>query len=260
MMPFTDLFTEQDTGILDWYKTYEPVAEKLLFRQLPPQKVKTVFYGDSITNGFQIQEFFPGCSFMNRGISGDNLAGLYFRLDEDLFPFEPEQVVLMAGINGIQEDNDRMMANMKRSEMPSPPGGSKFTSVPSCLCVTAIPGTVFSIRGRSLRSTPGSKSLPNASMPGILITIPPCWILPENWQKPTPDRTVPTSLSPDTALWQRFCRQKWRCTEKISFYFLKIFRMAGSIFRYICSTAPSQGWMPSTEFSPSVPVRPQPRR
>ena len=47
---------------------------------------------------------------MNRGISGDNLAGLYFRLDEDLFPFEPEQVVLMAGINGIQEDNDRMMA------------------------------------------------------------------------------------------------------------------------------------------------------
>lgn len=110
MMPFTDLFTEQDTGILDWYKTYEPVAEKLLFRQLPPKKVKTVFYGDSITNGFQIQEFFPGCSFMNRGISGDNLAGLYFRLDEDLFPFEPEQVVLMAGINGIQEDNDRMMA------------------------------------------------------------------------------------------------------------------------------------------------------
>ena len=109
-MPFTDLFTEQDTGILDWYKTYEPVAEKLLFRQLPPKKVKTVFYGDSITNGFQIQEFFPGCSFMNRGISGDNLAGLYFRLDEDLFPFEPEQVVLMAGINGIQEDNDRMMA------------------------------------------------------------------------------------------------------------------------------------------------------
>ena len=109
-MPFTDLFTEQDTGILDWYKTYDPVAEKLLFRQLPPQKVKTVFYGDSITNGFQIQEFFPGCSFMNRGISGDNLAGLYFRLDEDLFPFEPEQVVLMAGINGIQEDNDRMMA------------------------------------------------------------------------------------------------------------------------------------------------------
>ena len=55
MMPFTDLFTEQDIGILDWYKTYEPVAEKLLFRQLPPKKVKTVLYGDSITNRFQIQ-------------------------------------------------------------------------------------------------------------------------------------------------------------------------------------------------------------
>ena len=110
-MPYTGLFTEQDsTGINNWYKTYDPIVEQLLYRQLPPQKVKTVFYGDSITNGFKFQEFFPGASFVNRGIPGDNLAGLYFRLEEDLFPFEPEQVVMMAGINGIQEDNDRMMA------------------------------------------------------------------------------------------------------------------------------------------------------
>ena len=111
MMPYTELFTEQDcTGINNWYKSYDPIGEQLLYRQLPPQKEKTVFYGDSITNGFKFQEFFPGASFVNRGFPGDNLAGLYFRLDEDLFPFEPEQVVMMAGINGIQEDNDSMMA------------------------------------------------------------------------------------------------------------------------------------------------------
>ena len=111
MMPFTDLFPEEDCRrITEWYPTFELVAVKLHFRQLPPQKVKTVFYGDSITSGFQFHEFFSGLSFKNRGYSGDSLTGLYARLDEDLFPFEPEQAVIMAGINGIQEDNDRMLA------------------------------------------------------------------------------------------------------------------------------------------------------
>lgn len=111
MKPFTELFPEEDyKAITEWYPTYEPVALKLRLRQLPPKKVKTVFYGDSITHHCPIEEFFPGASFKNRGIAGDTLAGLYFRTEVDLYPFEPEQVVLLAGINGIVEENDRMMA------------------------------------------------------------------------------------------------------------------------------------------------------
>ena len=111
MIPLNELFPEDEIRRkTDWYQTYEPIVEKMLYRQLPPQKVKTVFYGDSITHGFQIQEFFPGVSFKNRGFPGDNLNGLYARLDIDLFPFQPEQAILMAGINGIAEDNDILMA------------------------------------------------------------------------------------------------------------------------------------------------------
>lgn len=110
MLPPNEIFTGQDLAVMqNWYETFAPVAEKMLYRKIPPQKVKTVFYGDSITNNFQIQEFFPGISFMNRGISGDNLAGLYFRLDVDVFAFQPEQVILLAGINGISEDQEKMM-------------------------------------------------------------------------------------------------------------------------------------------------------
>lgn len=111
MLPFNEIFTENDWKVIsNWYNSYEPLKDKMIFRKLPPQKVKTVFYGDSITNGFQIHEFFPGASFMNRGLSGDNLSGLYFRMDIDLFPFEPQQVIFLAGINCIGDETKKMMA------------------------------------------------------------------------------------------------------------------------------------------------------
>ena len=110
-MIYNDLFIEEEcNSIQEWYPTYERAAEKLEYRQLPPQKVKTLFYGDSITYNFQINEFFPGISFLNRGIPGDSLTGLYCRLEEDLYPYQPEQVIMLAGINGISEENERMMA------------------------------------------------------------------------------------------------------------------------------------------------------
>lgn len=110
-MIYNDLFIEQECNAIQaWYPTYERAAEKLEYRQLPPRKVKTLFYGDSITYNFQINEFFPGISFLNRGIPGDSLTGLYCRLEEDLYPYQPEQVVMLAGINGISEENERMLA------------------------------------------------------------------------------------------------------------------------------------------------------
>lgn len=110
MLPLNDLFTEElRKQILSFYETYEPAQEQFKYRALPPKKVKTLFYGASHTNGFRIQEFFPGASFLNRGIPGDTLDGLYARMDIDVFPYEPEQVVILAGTNGIHEDNGIML-------------------------------------------------------------------------------------------------------------------------------------------------------
>lgn len=110
MLPVNELFTQEARDCLfQFYNSYEPVVELLKFRALPPVKVKTVFFGDSITAGFKFQEFFPGCSLLNRGIPGDSLDGLWARIDMDVLPYDPEQVVILAGINGIAEDNGRMM-------------------------------------------------------------------------------------------------------------------------------------------------------
>ena len=88
MLPVNELFTAKDKeAIYSFLDTYPRYLEILEYRKLPPKPVKTVFYGDSITNAFPFQEFFPGASFLNRGIGGDNVNGLYFRLEDDVFPF-----------------------------------------------------------------------------------------------------------------------------------------------------------------------------
>ncbi len=110
MLPVNELFTLQDReNILAWMAEWPRWLAVVNYRKIPPQKVKTVFFGDSITDNFPLNEFFPNASLLNRGIGGDTVDGLYFRLDEDVFPYHPEQVVMMIGINGIERDFEEIV-------------------------------------------------------------------------------------------------------------------------------------------------------
>lgn len=108
---------EQDKldTILEFYRTYPRVAELFAFRRLRASvgSVKNLFYGDSITAGWPLHEFFPNHSVINRGIPGDNVYGLHLRLPEDLFPYSPKRVFMMIGINGIEEPQEIIIAHMK---------------------------------------------------------------------------------------------------------------------------------------------------
>jgi lysophospholipase L1-like esterase len=58
-----------------------------------------VFVGDSITQEFQIHEFFPNQVMYNRGIGGDTTQGLLTRLEESVYGLKPKVVVLQMGTN-----------------------------------------------------------------------------------------------------------------------------------------------------------------
>ena len=60
-----------------------------------------VFLGNSITEGFDLETFFPGHEFANRGIVGDHLDGLIQRLDNSALNLKPKKLFLMIGINDI---------------------------------------------------------------------------------------------------------------------------------------------------------------
>lgn len=90
-------------SICSFYRSHEPATKILEYRALTSEigHVKNLFYGDSITSAWPLHEFFPGVSILNRGIGGDNPVGLHIRLADDVFPYTPERVFMMIGINGI---------------------------------------------------------------------------------------------------------------------------------------------------------------
>ena len=108
MMPVNELFTVEDRdAIYAFFETRERWHDIVRWRTLEHGPVDTIFYGDSIFEIWPTAEAFPELSHLNRGIGGDNINGLYFRLDEDIFPNSPRRVVINIGINGIaREFND----------------------------------------------------------------------------------------------------------------------------------------------------------
>jgi len=58
-----------------------------------------VFIGDSITQDYNVYEYFNGIKVYNRGIGGDTTEGLLRRLDVSVFDLKPTKVILLIGTN-----------------------------------------------------------------------------------------------------------------------------------------------------------------
>jgi lysophospholipase L1-like esterase len=71
---------------------------------LPPRapgENRVVFYGDSITDFWKLDEYFPGKPYINRGISGQTTPQLLIRFRPDVIDLHPKVAVILAGTNDI---------------------------------------------------------------------------------------------------------------------------------------------------------------
>ena len=91
-----------------------------------PDENRVVFFGDSITDGWRLDESFPGKPYVNRGISGQTTAQMLLRFRQDVIGLKPAAVVILAGTNDIAgntgtatqamiEDNLQSMAELARA-------------------------------------------------------------------------------------------------------------------------------------------------
>jgi lysophospholipase L1-like esterase len=60
-----------------------------------------VFLGDSITDGWRLNEYFPDRDFVNRGIGGQITGQMLGRMKADVIDRQPAAVVVLAGVNDI---------------------------------------------------------------------------------------------------------------------------------------------------------------
>jgi lysophospholipase L1-like esterase len=88
----------------------------------PPaaEKPRVVFLGDSITDGWHLNEYFGDRDFINRGISGQITGEMLGRMKEDVINLKPKAMLVLAGTNDLArgiairtiEDNLSMIADL----------------------------------------------------------------------------------------------------------------------------------------------------
>jgi len=75
---------------------------------LSKDRKNIVFVGDSLTEGFPLEEFFPGRPLLNRGIISDGIGfderGVLGRMDSSVFDCNPGIVFLTIGVNDLPHE------------------------------------------------------------------------------------------------------------------------------------------------------------
>ena len=100
--PDNDYWREHDRQMLfdfPWLARYKDADLQLG----PPAtgENRVVFMGDSITEGWHLDQSFPGKPYINRGISGQTTPQMVLRFHQDVVNLKPKAVVILGGINDI---------------------------------------------------------------------------------------------------------------------------------------------------------------
>lgn len=85
-------------------KQQQYIAEN---EQYDDYEVDVAFIGDSLTDGYDLQKYYPQFITANRGIGGDTTFDLEGRLQVSVYDLKPKVVVMLIGANNM----DTMMEN-----------------------------------------------------------------------------------------------------------------------------------------------------
>jgi lysophospholipase L1-like esterase len=84
-----------------------------------PGEQRVVFMGDSITDGWHLDQSFPGKPYVNRGISGQTTPQMVLRMRQDVIHLQPKVVVILAGTNDIAGNTGPMTPEQTEDNIAS---------------------------------------------------------------------------------------------------------------------------------------------
>jgi len=85
----------------DWNQLGRFYAANEELKKQPADPKRVVFMGDSITEGWRLDQSFPGKPYVNRGISGQTTPQMLVRMFPDVIDLKPAAVLIYAGTNDI---------------------------------------------------------------------------------------------------------------------------------------------------------------
>jgi len=96
----------------DWNQLGRYHQDDLRLEAQPRVPGRVVFLGDSITDIWKLQKFFPGKPYVNRGISGQTTPQMLVRMYPDVIDLKPAAVILLAGTNDVAGNTGPETARM----------------------------------------------------------------------------------------------------------------------------------------------------
>jgi lysophospholipase L1-like esterase len=96
----------------DWNQLGRYHQPNQQLKQQPVPAGRVVFMGDSITDGWNLTESFPGKPYVNRGIGGQVTAQMLVRTYPDVIDLKPAAMVVLAGTNDVARNNGPVTLTM----------------------------------------------------------------------------------------------------------------------------------------------------
>lgn len=96
----------------DWNQLGRYHQANVELKRQPAVPGRVVFMGDSITDFWRLEEYFPGQPYVNRGIGGQTTPQMLVRMYPDVIELKPAAMVLLAGINDIARNTGPSTAEM----------------------------------------------------------------------------------------------------------------------------------------------------
>lgn len=88
-------------ALQDWNQLGRYHADDLRLEAQGPVAGRVVFLGDSITDIWKLENFFPAKPYVNRGISGQTTEQMLVRMFPDVIDLHPAALIILAGTNDI---------------------------------------------------------------------------------------------------------------------------------------------------------------
>src|SRR5438270_1445427 len=118
---------EMQAILQDWPKLQRYAKADTELSASTNNQPRVVFMGDSITDLWKLDEYFPNEHYVNRGISGQTTPQMLIRFRPDVIDLRPKVVVILAGTNDIAgntgpttleaiEDNLASMSELARAD------------------------------------------------------------------------------------------------------------------------------------------------
>lgn len=175
--------------MLDWNQLGRFHAADEELKKQPPVPGRVVFLGDSITEGWALDQYFPGKPYVNRGIGGQTTPQMLVRLYPDVIDLKPAAVIILAGTNDIAQNTGPETLTMVEENMMAITELAHRHGIKVILCsVMPISNYTMMPARRVMRSGPGAAggwTAPPAPTPQIRsVQRPPDQILQlDAWMK-----------------------------------------------------------------------------